>query len=98
MHHPTVYQLNQEQLKRWAEEATEIRRKILLKAEKYDRVMQTPKLESVKVNSRRSVPHLKIEDNPEHLLEVQIRNRARSQAGVTAKYKKRQMKELSSAT
>ena len=80
MHHPTVYQLNQEQLKGWAEEATEIRRKILLKAENYDRIMQTPKPESVKVNSRRSVPHSKIEDNPEHLLEVQMRNRARSQA------------------
>ena len=35
MHHPTVFQLNQEQLKGWAEEATDIRRKILLKAENY---------------------------------------------------------------
>ena len=50
------------------------------------------------MSSRRSVPHLKREDNPEHLLELQIRNRARSQAGVTAKYKKRHRKELPAAT
>ena len=38
MQHPTVYQLNQDQLKGWGEEATEIRRKILLKAENYESI------------------------------------------------------------
>ena len=98
MQNPTVYQLNQDQLKGWGEEATEIRRKILLKAENYESNKAVPQTQSVKVSSRRSVPHSKIEDNPEHLLEVQIRNRARSQAGVRAKYKKRYKKELPAAT
>ena len=70
MYHPTVYQLNQDQLKGWGEEVTEIRRKIQLKAKNYEHYKAVPKKQSVSVSSRRSVPHSKRDDNPEHLLEL----------------------------
>ena len=38
------------------------------------------------------------EDNPEGLLEIQIKNRAISQAGVTSRYKKRNLKQLPAST
>ena len=40
------------------------------------------------------MPHSSRNDNPEGLLELEIKNRARSQAGVTAKYKKRHLKQI----
>ena len=39
MQHPSVYQLNEEQLRAWAEDATDIRRKIMKKAENYESVL-----------------------------------------------------------
>ena len=72
MKHPEIYQLNQAQLQGWAVDVTEIRRKIVKKAENYERYTTTTKKSSAKANSRRSIPHSKPEDNPEGLLEIQI--------------------------
>ena len=67
---PDSVSAQQDQLKGWGEEVTEIRRKIQLKAENYEHYKAVPKKQSVSVSSRRSVPHSKRDDNPEHLLEL----------------------------
>ena len=48
MQHPTVYQLNRDQLQGWGEEITEIRRKILKKAEAYETDTIISKKSSIK--------------------------------------------------
>ena len=47
-----------------------------------------------KEKSRHSVPHSTRDSNPEGLLELELKARAISQAGVSSKRKKRHKKEL----
>jgi len=47
-----------------------------------------------KTKSRRSIPHSTTKDNPEGLLEIQLKNREQSESGVRAKFKKRHLKQL----
>ena len=100
-YHDSVYKLNEEQLKMWAEEVNEIRKQILRKAELVkekepaeiapSRAVQ----EKATEKSRRSVPLSTKKSNPEGLLELQIKARGQTQAGVTSKFKKRHLKDLS---
>ena len=97
-HHLCIYKLNQEQLKEWGEEATEIRQKINRKAETFE-FYSKPKVEvEEKPKSRKSVPHSTRKSNPEGLLESQIRDRSDRYAGITKTSKKRHLKELPIAT
>ena len=74
--------------------ATEIRKKILKKASLFELVHQ-PNVEAAPGGrKKRAAPNSKRADNPEGLLEVQIRERGCTHAGVTAKCKKRHLKEL----
>ena len=97
LHHPSVYSLNREQLEFWGGETTIVRKQFLKKSELYQTYSSNIKESQPKNPSRRSIPHSTIDDNPEGLLEVQIRQRAYSQSGVHAKYKKRTLKQIPAA-
>ena len=64
-----MYKLNPEQLKYWGEIATEVRKKIIKKAELYKEYRgQVVEVEDEQ-KSRKSVPHSTRKSNPEGLLE-----------------------------
>ena len=68
-HHLCIYKLNQDQLKEWGEEATEIRQKISRKAETYEFYSKPKTKVEEAPRSRKSVPHSTRKSNPEGLLE-----------------------------
>ena len=97
-HHLCIYKLNEDQLKMWGEEATEVRQKIMRRAKIYEEYSEPRKEAKDTKNNRRSIPHSNRSCNPEGLLESQLRARAQAHAGVTKSSKKRHMKELPPST
>lgn len=93
-----MYKLNPEQLKYWGEIATEVRKKIIKKAELYKEYRGQVEEVEDEQKSRKSIPHSTRKSNPEGLLESQIKAREKLHAGNTKKFKKRHMKELPIST
>ena len=75
-----------------------IRKKIMNKAESYESFCKEPKKISAERKTEEPIIPSKPKDNPDGLREIQIKNLTRSQAGVSAKYKKRLYKDIPSAT
>ena len=68
--HWSVYKLNPEQLKDWGAVVTEIRKKIVKKAENYKQYSGRAAEPEFIQKSRRSIPHSTRNSNPEGLLEL----------------------------
>ena len=82
----------------WAEEVTDVRKKIDRKSRNYKEYTEPAVEVEVEEKSRRSVPHSTRRSNPEGLLELQIKARTQLDAGVSSKFKKRHLKELPVST
>ena len=93
-YHLCVYKLNEDQLKMWGEEVTEIRQKIMKKAHLYDHYAKKSPAQPEPMTGKRAQTYSTKRCNPDGLLEQQIRQREQSQAGVKSRQKKRSLKEL----
>lgn len=93
-HHLCIYKLNQEQLKDWGEIATEVRKKIMKKAQNHQEYSEPKPIIKDHVENRRSMPHSTRSSNLEGLLESQLKARQQAQAGISRKCKKRHLKDL----
>ena len=78
--------------------STDIRKRIIQKAEIYKQYAEPSVDVEIEVKSRRSVPHSTRKSNPEGLLESQIYTRTKQYAGNTKSFKKRHLKELPIST